>query len=199
MRMYATMRKNRPDFFHPTRRHHLADVPISAEVKLPDGTLWKNLVTEEKSKRGLARGVSRQLQIQPHGQESLGLQHRDSDVRAVGRPRGHQQLVPGEDLTGAKHRRLRYQIKMRWGSRRAPIAPFTEYCRSARRRAKPAGLSHKISYGPLLDVFMLDMRSYRGPNGEGARKPMVRPPIFLARSRWLAQTRTQRFTRAVWR
>jgi alkaline phosphatase D len=29
----------------------------------------------------------------------------------------------------------------------------------------------KIPYGPLLDVFMLDMRSYRGPNGSVAPGP----------------------------
>ena len=34
-------------------------------------------------------------------------------------------------------------------------------------QAEPGRVYRKISYGPLLDVFMLDMRSYRGPNGEG--------------------------------
>ena len=29
------------------------------------------------------------------------------------------------------------------------------------------GTRVQVSYGPLLDIFMLDMRSYRGPNGEG--------------------------------
>jgi alkaline phosphatase D len=33
--------------------------------------------------------------------------------------------------------------------------------------AEPGRVYRKIPYGPLLDVFMLDMRSYRGPNGEG--------------------------------
>ena len=28
----------------------MATPPIAAEVKLPDGTLWKNIVTEDKSK-----------------------------------------------------------------------------------------------------------------------------------------------------
>src|ERR1700687_805983 len=34
-----------------------------------------------------------------------------------------------------------------------------------RTQAEAARVYRKISYGPLLDVFMLDMRSYRGPNG----------------------------------
>jgi alkaline phosphatase D len=31
--------------------------------------------------------------------------------------------------------------------------------------AEPGRIYRKIAYGPLLDVFLLDMRSYRGPNG----------------------------------
>ena len=41
-----------------------------------------------------------------------------------------------------------------------------------RRRA--GRIYRKISYGPLLDVFLLDMRSYRGPNDERPGKH-VRP------------------------
>jgi alkaline phosphatase D len=32
--------------------------------------------------------------------------------------------------------------------------------------AEPGRVYRQISYGPLLDVFMIDMRSYRGPNAE---------------------------------
>src|SRR6202000_3456523 len=50
MRTYAAMQKNRPDFFIHSGDTIYADGPIQAEVKLPDGTMWKNIVTEEKSK-----------------------------------------------------------------------------------------------------------------------------------------------------
>jgi alkaline phosphatase D len=32
-------------------------------------------------------------------------------------------------------------------------------------QAETGRIYRKISYGPLLDIFLLDMRSYRGPNG----------------------------------
>jgi len=32
--------------------------------------------------------------------------------------------------------------------------------------SEPGRVYRKMSYGPLLDIFMLDMRSYRGPNAE---------------------------------
>src|SRR5262245_60995455 len=50
MRTYATMLRNRPDFFIHNGDTIYADGPIPAEVKLPNGEMWRNLVTEEKSK-----------------------------------------------------------------------------------------------------------------------------------------------------
>jgi len=39
-----------------------------------------------------------------------------------------------------------------------------EYLPMIEEPTEPGRVYRKISYGPLLDVFMLDMRSYRGPN-----------------------------------
>ena len=50
MRAYATMRKNRPDFFIHNGDNIYADNPMTAEQKMPNGEIWKNLVTIEKSK-----------------------------------------------------------------------------------------------------------------------------------------------------
>ena len=50
MSIYDQMRKVNPDFFLHSGDTIYADGPISAQVKLPDGTLWNNIVTEEVSK-----------------------------------------------------------------------------------------------------------------------------------------------------
>src|SRR5262252_5683896 len=50
MRTYATMLKSRPDFFIHCGDHIYADCPIPPERRLPNGQVWKNIVTEEKSK-----------------------------------------------------------------------------------------------------------------------------------------------------
>src|SRR5207244_12772869 len=50
MRTYATMLKNRPDFFIHSGDHIYADCPIPSERKLANGQVWKNIVTEEKSR-----------------------------------------------------------------------------------------------------------------------------------------------------
>ena len=49
MRTYRTMLDNRPDFFIHSGDHIYADCPVERELKLPDGEIWRNIVTEEKS------------------------------------------------------------------------------------------------------------------------------------------------------
>src|SRR5215475_7074538 len=48
-RSYRTMLQNRPDFFIHCGDHIYADCTIPATQTLPNGELWRNLVTEEKS------------------------------------------------------------------------------------------------------------------------------------------------------
>ena len=192
MRTYATMLRNRPDFFIHSGDTIYADGPIAAEQKLPDGEIWKNLVTEEKAEgRGDARRVPRQLQIQSARPERARLQCRGADLRAVGRSRGHQQLVAGRAADPRRARSARNTSRRtRCCWRRAPAARSTNTCRCARRRPKPGRVYRKISYGPLLDVFMLDMRSYRGPNGEDSEESYGPAAYFLGpRAGRLAQAR----------
>jgi alkaline phosphatase D len=50
MKIYEQIRQVRPDFFLHSGDTIYADGPIAAQVKLADGTLWNNIVTEEVSK-----------------------------------------------------------------------------------------------------------------------------------------------------
>jgi phosphodiesterase/alkaline phosphatase D-like protein len=49
--------------------------------------------------------------------------------------------------------------------------------------AEPGRVYRKMQYGPLLDVFMLDMRSYRGPAGHMPTVSIALTIISLGRSR----------------
>src|SRR5262245_11383731 len=48
-RTYRAMLQNRPDFFIHCGDHIYADCPIERELKLPNGEIWRNVVTKEKS------------------------------------------------------------------------------------------------------------------------------------------------------
>ena len=180
MRTYATMLRNRPDFFIHCGDTIYADGPIAAEQKLPDGRVWRNVVTEEKSKVGRdARRVPRQLQIQSARRERARLQRRGADLRAVGRSRGHQQLVAGRAADPRRASRKKYVERTPCCWRRAASRAFHEYMPMRATLAEPGRVYRKISYGPLLDVFMLDMRSYRGPNAEGLEESYGPAAYFL--------------------
>ena len=50
LRLYDSMRQVEPDIFIHLGDTIYADQPVLSEVKLDDGKIWKNLVTEAKSK-----------------------------------------------------------------------------------------------------------------------------------------------------
>ena len=50
LRLYETMRRAQPDVFINVGDTIYADGPLLPEVKLDDGSMWKNVVTEAKSK-----------------------------------------------------------------------------------------------------------------------------------------------------
>src|SRR5437879_5353204 len=45
LRTYRTMHNNRPDFFIHCGDHIYADCPVEPELKLPNGEIWRNIVT----------------------------------------------------------------------------------------------------------------------------------------------------------
>src|SRR5204863_2470383 len=50
MRTYATMLRSAPDFFIHSGDSIYADGPVPARQRLPNGEVWRYIVTEEKSK-----------------------------------------------------------------------------------------------------------------------------------------------------
>ena len=66
MKLYETMRGVNPDFFIHSGDQIYADGPLQAEVKLDDGTIWKNVVDAGQVEGGRDAGrVPRQLRLQP--------------------------------------------------------------------------------------------------------------------------------------
>jgi alkaline phosphatase D len=57
----------------------------------------------------------------------------------------------------------------------------------------------KVAYGPLLDVFVLDMRSYRGPNGYNRQTEINDESVYLGAAQldWLRRELKQ--SKATWK
>jgi len=158
LRTYRTMLDNRPDFFIHSGDHIYADCPVERELKLPDGGVWRNVVTEEKSvvAQTLAqfRGNYKYNWLDPnfrdfHAAVPMFAQWDDHEVTNDWAPAGTADEAgyaeDGSSLLVARARRAFHEfMPMR-------VSPQQEDGRIYRR----------IGYGPLLDIFMLDMRSYR--------------------------------------
>ena len=180
MRTYATMLRHQPDFFIHNGDNIYADGPIAAEQKMPNGELWRNIVTEDKAKPAETLAEFR-------GNYKYNLL--DKNVLAFNREipifsqwDDHEvtnNWWPGEPLTRAEHRRKKYveQNALELASRAARA--YHEYMPMRRFQAEDGRVYRQISYGPLLDIFMLDMRSYRGPNGEGREERYGPDAYFL--------------------
>jgi alkaline phosphatase D len=76
---------------------------------------------------------------------------------------------------------------------------FHEFMPTRHVAAEPSRIYRKIAYGPLLDVFMLDMRSYRGPNGEGREESYGPAAYFLGPQQLAWLKRGLMNSRATWK
>src|SRR4051812_47844757 len=156
MLTYATMLRNRPDFFIHCGDHIYADCTIRPTRKLPNGEVWKSIVTEEKSRVAQTLGDFR-------GNYKYNLLDRNVLAFNAGVPMFAQwddhevtnDWCPGEPLDGYRHNSM---LKLVAAGCRA----FHEFMPMRETMAEAGRIYRKIPYGPLLDVFMLDMRSYRG-------------------------------------
>ena len=157
MRTYRTMLENRPDFFIHSGDHIYADCTVPSEQKLPNGEIWRNIVTEEKSvvAHSLAqfRGNYKYNLLDDHlrafhAQVPMFAQWDDHEVCDDWSPIGSvDDTGYAEDGTSnlvARARQAFFEFM--------PIRAIPEQAGRVYR---------KISYGPRLDVFLVDMRSYR--------------------------------------
>ena len=139
--------------------------------KLPNGEVWKNLVIEEKTK-------SAQTLAEFRGNWKYNLARQEpgfnAEIPTISQWDDHEipeQLVawrtvdacrvPTQEICREKHTHP---------DGPALTAHMREYLPMIEEPTEPGRIYRNISYGPLLDVFMLDMRSYRGPNAENMQE-----------------------------
>jgi alkaline phosphatase D len=162
MRTYATMLKSRPDFFIHSGDSIYADCEIPGELKLPNGQVWKNIVTEEKSK--VAETLTEFRGNYKYNLLDKNVRAFNAEVPIFAQWDDHEvtnDWCPGEPIWGGYTERSILKLAAR-GNR-----AFREYMPMRETQEEAGRIYRKISYGPSLDVFLLDMRSYRTANSDG--------------------------------
>ena len=195
MKIYAKMREEQPDFFIHSGDTIYADGPIPAEKETPDGKVWKNVTLEEKAKNAETlrefRGNYKYNLMDDH------LRSFNAEVPMFAQWDDHETVnnwYPQEVLD-----RDDYKVKsVGLLSARAKRA-FLEYMPLGWVPEDPERIYRTIHYGPSLDVFFLDMRTYRGRNTANRQTEPGPDTVFLGHDqiRWLKQELLA--SRATWR
>jgi alkaline phosphatase D len=195
--IYQAMAKLDPDFFLCSGDNIYADGPIPATAALPDGSTWRNITTEEKSKvaETLAefRGNFR-YNLLDHNLRAFNaqvpsvIQWDDHEVR--------NNWYPGQTILDSDTRYTEKSVDVLAArARRA----FSEYfpVSTLRPGARDGRVYRVLRQGPLLDVFVLDMRTYRNANSPDDQT--VDPQGILGREQldWLKRELSR--SRAVWK
>jgi alkaline phosphatase D len=196
MRCYATMLRNRPDFFIHSGDTIYADGPITEQVKLPDGSVWKNIVTEDKAK------VAETLR-EFRGNYKYNLL--DRNVRAFNAE--VPMLVQWDDheVTNNWSPSKSLMDDKRYSEKNVPLLAargaraFHEFMPIGVTPQEATRVYRKVAYGPLLDIFFLDMRTYRGPNTDNTQAEAGPDTVFLGPSQLNWLKRELLSSRATWK
>ena len=157
MRTYRAMLENRPDFFIHSGDHIYADCPIPGELKLPNGEIWRNIVTEEKSV--VAHSLEQFRGNYKYNWLDDNLRAFNAEVPMFAQWDDHEVTndwspIGSVDETGyADDGTSRLVARARQA--------FHEFMPMRETPGQAGRVYRKIGYGPLLDVFLIDMRSYR--------------------------------------
>jgi alkaline phosphatase D len=196
MKTYATMAKHNPDFFIHSGDTIYADGPIAAEAEVAGGGVWKNIVSEGVEKVAETLDEFRGRWKYNLLDENLKAFH--AKVPTYVQWDDHEVLnnwSSSKDLS--KDERYKEKsigvLSARAGRAFHEMTPIRYF------PAEPGRVYRKASYGPLLDIFFLDLRSYRGPNGPSLETGMTPNSRILgeAQTRWLK--RELSFSRATWK
>ncbi|TMV10831.1 alkaline phosphatase D family protein [Arenibacterium halophilum] len=197
MLTYATMAKHRPDFFLHSGDTIYADGPLQDEVEKDGQIIWKNtVVTDEKRK------VAETLD-EYRGQWKYNMM--DDHVRALNAvcPTFMQwddhEVINNWSSTRSMMDDDRYTEKSIGVLQQRATRAFHEMTPLRITPAEPGRVYRKINYGPMLDVFFLDMRSYRGPNTENLQTELTDAARILGTEQvaWLKRELAQ--SQATWK
>ncbi len=196
MRLFKTMLDADPDVFVHVGDTIYADGPLREEVPLDDGSVWRNVVTPAKARVAESlddfRGNHLYNRLDEHyrrfaAQVGQVVMWDDHEVRDNW---FHEQVLPEQSPYTEK--------RVAVLAARARQAFLDSYPITMARSAD-AEIYRSIPVGPSIEVFALDMRSYRSANNENTQTAAGADTNLLGdrQVRWLADALTR--SRATWK
>lgn len=193
MRTYEAMRALEPDFFVHVGDTIYADGPLVAEVTLEDGSIWRNELTPEKAKVAETLAEFRGNHLYNLRDDHFRRFH--AEVPTYFQWDDHETVnnwYPGEWLDDPRYA-VRDVSLLAARARRAffqclPIRPHpTEE------------IFRVIPYGPQLELFILDMRTYRAPNSANRQTMAGVETALLGRAQLDGLKAALASSRATWK
>lgn len=169
LKLYETMRRAQPDAFINVGDTIYADQPLQPEVKLDDGRVWKNVVTEAKSR--VAESLA---DFRGCYQYNLGDEHMRRFIAEV------PQIVMWDDheVRNNWYWERRDDTDARYSEKSVAVLAararqaFFEYNPLPLIGDDPERIYRSVAMGPLLEVFALDMRTHKGANSDNRHAAM---------------------------
>jgi alkaline phosphatase D len=199
MRIYETMRNRRPDFFIHSGDTIYADGPIKATQAThasEGGAAWSNLVTPEVAK------VAETLD-EFRGRYRYNLL--DANVRRFNAEVPQIWQWDDHEVTNNWSDGKSLEADARYQEKSVPLLTirgaraFIEYSPMRLGAPESQRVYRRIPHGPLLDLFVLDMRAYRGANNFNRQSEPGPQTAFLGdeQLQWLKRGLAE--SRAVWK
>lgn len=186
MRGYGAMLKHSPQFLVHSGDQIYADGPMLPEVSLDDGSLWKNLVTPAKAR--VAESVQDFRENYYYNYLDTHMREFHAQVPVYYQWDDHEVInnwYPGEVREDDRYSEKNISV-LAARSKQAmfdcnPLKPHPE---------DPQRIYRAINRGPLLDLFFLDLRSYRGPNSRNRQTEQSPETAFLGADQiaWLKES-----------
>jgi alkaline phosphatase D len=197
MKIYEAMRQRSPLFFVHSGDNIYADGPIAESVVAEGGQVWNNIVTPQVAK--VAETLDEFRGRYRYNLLDENLRRFNAEVPQIWQWDDHEvtnNWSDSKDLSAdARYGEKNVPLLVARGARAfleyAPMRPFE--VRESQR------VYRRYSYGPLLELFVLDMRSYRGPNSDNLQTTPSDLTAFLGREQldWLKSGLKN--SRAVWK
>ena len=169
LRLYDAMRRVQPDVFIHLGDTIYADQPLVSDVTLDDGSVWKNVVTEAKAK--VAETLDDYRGCHKYNLLDDNMRRFNAGVSQIALWDDHEvrnNWYPTQRLDNDAAYNVKSVALLAARAKRA----FLEYLPVRVNPVESERIYRSWRQGPALEVFALDMRSYRGPNSSNRQSAL---------------------------